>query len=138
MGAGGRPTKYKTEYVRQVGLLAKLGATEPQIAEFFEVAVDTLTEWKNRHPEFSAALNKSRQLSDFEVEKSLFQRAKGFKRVVQRLDKHGTPIDCLEEVPPDPTSCIFWLKNRQRERWRDKQELEHTGSLQVRAVIQDG
>ena len=22
--------------------------------------------------------------------------------------------------PPDPISAIFWLKNRQRKRWRDK------------------
>ena len=24
--------------------------------------------------------------------------------------------------PPDVTACIFWLKNRQREHWRDKVE----------------
>jgi hypothetical protein len=29
--------------------------------------------------------------------------------------------------PPDTTACIFWLKNRQREQWRDVQRHEVTG-----------
>jgi hypothetical protein len=32
-----------------------------------------------------------------------------------------------EHVPPDVTAQIFWLKNRRRDEWRDKQEHEHTG-----------
>jgi hypothetical protein len=31
----------------------------------------------------------------------------------------------VEHMPPDPTSMIFWLKNRDPERWRDFQQLEH-------------
>jgi hypothetical protein len=33
----------------------------------------------------------------------------------------------VRHYPPDPTSMIFWLKNRQPQDWRDKQEHEHTG-----------
>lgn len=29
-------------------------------------------------------------------------------------------------MPPDTTSCIFWLKNRQKDKWRDKTEQEVT------------
>lgn len=32
-----------------------------------------------------------------------------------------------QAVGGDLGACIFWLKNRQPERWRDKQHLEHTG-----------
>jgi hypothetical protein len=32
----------------------------------------------------------------------------------------------VEHMPPDPTSMIFWLKNRDPERWRDVQQLEHS------------
>ena len=31
-----------------------------------------------------------------------------------------------EHVPPDTTACIFWLKNRRKDEWRDRQE--HTGA----------
>jgi hypothetical protein len=32
-----------------------------------------------------------------------------------------------EHVAPDVTAQIFWLKNRQPDRWREKQQMEHTG-----------
>jgi hypothetical protein len=31
----------------------------------------------------------------------------------------------VEHVPPDVTACIFWLKNRDPQHWRDSQQLEH-------------
>ncbi|MGE5483158.1 MAG: hypothetical protein ACM3VX_09720, partial [Bacteroidota bacterium] len=37
---------------------------------------------------------------------------------VKRTKKH---------VPPDVTACIFWLKNREPERWRDVVRSEVTG-----------
>ena len=37
-----------------------------------------------------------------------------------------------EHVPPDTVACIFWLKNRRREEWRDKHEVDHSGSLQFK------
>ena len=35
-------------------------------------------------------------------------------------------IETVKHYPPDTTAAIFWLKNRQVERWRDKQEVDHT------------
>ena len=31
----------------------------------------------------------------------------------------------VEHVPPDVTACIFWLKNRDPQHWRNSQLLEH-------------
>jgi hypothetical protein len=31
----------------------------------------------------------------------------------------------VEHYPPDTTACIFWLKNRQPQRWRDRVEVQH-------------
>jgi hypothetical protein len=38
-----------------------------------------------------------------------------------------TPIYApyVEHVPPDPAAGMFWLKNRQPDKWRDVQQLEH-------------
>lgn len=30
--------------------------------------------------------------------------------------------DYVEHYPPDATSMIFWLKNRQPDKWRDKRD----------------
>lgn len=34
-----------------------------------------------------------------------------------------------KEVAPDTTAQIFWLKNRRPDKWRDKQDIEHSGGV---------
>jgi len=126
----GRPTKFKAEMIKQANILAKKGWIEAEIAEFFGVCPDTITEWKNKHAEFSASLKEGKETPDKEVEAALFKRATGYTRKVERAGKEGPQV-CDEELPPDPVSCIFWLKNRQPQKWRDKQELEHSGDLTI-------
>jgi hypothetical protein len=38
----------------------------------------------------------------------------------------GEPVRVpyVEHVPPDTTACIFWLKNRRKDLWRDR--FDHT------------
>ena len=31
-----------------------------------------------------------------------------------------THVPYVEHLPPDTTACIFWLKNRRRDEWRDR------------------
>lgn len=35
----------------------------------------------------------------------------------------------VKEIAPDTTAQIFWLKNRKPAKWRDKQEIEHSGEM---------
>ncbi len=35
----------------------------------------------------------------------------------------------VKEVAPDTTAQIFWLKNRKPDKWRDKQDVEHSGTI---------
>lgn len=122
----GRPTKYKPEFATQAAKLCALGATDAQLADFFDVDETTINEWKKVHPKFSQSVKEAKAESDQLVEQALFKRATGYTRIVERLGKNGAEA-CTEEIPPDPTSMIFWLKNRQPKKWRDKQEHEHTG-----------
>lgn len=128
---GGRPTDLKKEFIGQAKKLAKLGATDIELADFFEVNVSTLYRWRNSSPEFCEALKVGKKESDDRVEQSLFHRALGFERDAVKifLSKEGKPVYAVyrETVPPDTTACIFWLKNRRKEEWRDKVENEHTG-----------
>jgi hypothetical protein len=42
----GRPTKYQPEFAEQAYKLCLLGATDPEMADFFEVCVATVQNWK--------------------------------------------------------------------------------------------
>lgn len=133
----GRPTKYKTEYCKQAAKLCKLDATDADLAEFFEVNEDTIYEWKKVHPEFSDSLKEAKEhFDDSKVEASLARRAQGFMRVKEVFNPEGVKELIQEEVPPDTTACIFWLKNRRSSKWKDKQELEHSGELKLAPALE--
>lgn len=118
-----RPSKYKPEFVAQAEKLCKLGATDLEIADFFEIDVRTLHRWKAEHDEFCHALKAGKAQADERVERSLFSRANGYEHDEVDIRVVGgeiiqTPI--RKFYPPDTTACIFWLKNRKPAEWRDK------------------
>jgi hypothetical protein len=139
-GVVGRPTKYKDEYVEQVRKLCLLGATNEQIANFFSISTSTLHEWRQEHEEFSSALKEGKMLADAEVADSLFQRAKGYSCPdldIKMYEGEIIETPYTKHYPPDATSAIFWLKNRQPELWRDKREFIETESnneIEIRVV----
>ncbi len=79
--------------------------------------------WKKAHPAFLESLKGGKTLADAEVASKLFHRATGYEhedtdiRVVNG-EIIQTPI--IKHYPPDTTAAIFWLKNRQPAKWRDK------------------
>lgn len=121
VAARGRPPKFVDETVEQARKLCALGATDLEIADFFKIASSTLYLWKLEKPGFSEALKTAKDGPDDRVERSLYQRAIGYThadvdiRVVNGVLVE-TPI--LKHYPPDPVSCIFWLKNRRPAEWR--------------------
>ena len=130
MGAGGRPTKYKAEYADQAYKLCLLGATDDKLADFFGVNVLTINRWKKDHKEFCNSLKAGKDEADAVVAQSLYKRATGYERKTVKLAQvDGTFTDAkeiMEDVPPDTTACIFWLKNRQKASWRDRTEHDVT------------
>ena len=102
MAKVGRKTKYD-DFIDRKGLVlvegwARDGLTDLQISKNIGVAMSTFCDWKNKHPEFSEALKRSKEAADYEVENALFKKAK----------------------MGDVTAQIFWLKNRKPKQWRDK------------------
>ena len=133
---GGRPTKYRPEFAAQAKKLCRLGSTDEEMADFFEVHVDTIYEWKLVHEEFSEAIKKGKTLADATIADSLYHRAKGYSHAAVKIlavsQGAGQPsevqeVPYTEHYPPDTTAMIFWLKNRQPAKWRDKQEHMLTG-----------
>ena len=135
----GRPTKYKEEFVEQVYKLCLLGATDIEIADFFSVCEDTINNWKVEYPEFFVSIKKGKDTHDSDkVERSLRDRAIGYSHDEQKIfNDNGSAmvVDTTKHYPPDTTAAIFWLKNRQPERWRDKSEVDNKLSGEVKSTI---
>jgi hypothetical protein len=122
-----RPTKYKPEYCEQAEKLCRLGATDIEIADFFDVEVRTLYRWKGEHEQFCQALKAGKEISDERVERSLFARANGYEHDEVDIRVVAGAIvktDIRKYYPPDTTAAIFWLKNRRPDLWREK--VDHT------------
>jgi hypothetical protein len=116
---------YHPEYAEQARKLALLGATNADIVDFFGITMATLQSWERRYPEFHRQLELGRAAADANVADSLYRRATGFRRKVQKAFQHqGTPVvvETEEDVQPDTIAGIFWLKNRRRDVWKDRHE----------------
>ena len=138
----GRPTSYRPEFAREALLLCKLGATDPEMADFFEVNVRTLNRWKVTHADFAEAIRRGKEPADDRVEDSLYHRAMGTEyeearpvklKTITYDDKgqkkteaeHVQVVMVKKVIPADTTAMIFWLKNRRNKAWRDVQQHEH-------------
>lgn len=113
--AGGRPNKYDSHVKPKLNVIAawmRNGLTIDQVAKNLGVAAGTMYEYQKKYPELSEALKESREEADQAVENALYKKA----------------------TEGDNTAMIFWLKNRQPKRWRDKQESEIYGNVNLTAM----
>lgn len=124
----GRPTDYKEEYCELAKNYCLLGATDIELSNFLGVCEKTLNVWKNKHPEFLQSIKAGKEEADALVASKLFHKACGFSHKDIKFATHeGVITDSKEydkHYPPDSTAAIFWLKNRQKKNWRDKNEVE--------------
>ena len=105
MAKRGRPTVWNDDYIKIATTAAAFGATHEQIAAHIGVHLNTFKKWMKEKEELMSSVKKAKDEADLKVVESLYKRA----------------------TSGETTACIFWLKNRQKDQWRDKQEREHTG-----------
>lgn len=126
----GRPSKKGTIDLEKLYKLALLGATDEQIADFFNITRSTLSKYKAEDKEFSDTLKRGKVQADAEVADSLRNRALGYSHKETKFFVIEGKVEAVEtekHYPPDATSAIFWLKNRQRDKWKDKWEVTVEG-----------
>jgi len=126
----GRPTKYRDEYAEQARKLCEMGATDYEIARFFDVDTVTVHRWRIQHNDFCNAVRAGKDNADERVVRSLFNRAVGYTFESEKVFQNSGQIvraEIIEHVPPDPSAALNWLKNRRPKEWRDKQDHEHSG-----------
>ena len=121
-----------------VKLMCERGFTDDEIRQCLHVSDRTWDRWKKKNTEFYNEVRDWKIRADRNVEKSLYERAKGYTCPETKpqwvQDDNGGRweyADLEKHYPPDPTSMIFWLKNRQPEKWRDKQEINNSHSGEI-------
>jgi len=127
---------------------ARDGLTDEQIAHNVGISRSTLNDWKKKYPDISDALKKGKEVVDLQVENALLKRALGYAyEEVTEESQWNEKAKQYELVitkrvkkrqAPDTTAQIFWLKNRRPDKWRDKQDVEHTGDMDLNIVIDYG
>lgn len=131
----GRDSLYDPAMNDHARKLALLGLTDGQIAEFFGVSSSTIDNWKREYPAFLSSLNEGKIIADANVADSLYRRATGevvfVEKRVKNADGTYEVIRLSQQIPGDPGAAKLWLTNRRPAEWRDKHELQHSGSLNV-------
>lgn len=126
--------KYQ-EWLTEDGLLllrrwARNGMTDDEIAEAIGINRVTLYKWKAKYSNIGNALKRTKEVYDSEVEEALENAALGYykKEREWRRDPDTGDMVLYREYEkwfkPDVTAQIFWLKNRDKLHWRDKQEIQ--------------
>lgn len=123
----GRPSTFNEQIKNVIINLYKEGKTNQQVADCIGVHRRTLDFWKAKDAEFLRTINEIKDLPDKLIEATLFQKACGYSHKEEKVFcSEGQIIthDTTKQYPPDTASMIFWLKNRQPKRWREKMESE--------------
>lgn len=108
MGDVGRPTKYKEEYCQTVIPFMSQGYSTKAFAGSIGVSLATVYTWMDTYPEFLEAVKSGQAASAMWWEDTLRKNA---------ATGEGSAA-----------SCIFGVKNRSQEEWKDRHEVDHSNS----------
>lgn len=124
--------------------LAIKGATDQEIADAFGISRRTLIRWRQKYDTLGKAIEEGKHIADSKVEKSLYLRATGYEvedteRTVD-IDKDGNPkpvrIKTINKhVAPDTMAIMYWLNNRDRKNWVNRQEVEVSANENADDVV---
>lgn len=134
---GGRPKKTFDEIdLDKFIKIGEKGYTDKQICKIMAINEQTLNNYKKEYPEFFESLKRGKAIADGLIELSLYHRGMGYSHPDVHISNFQgvitkTPI--IKHYPPDPTSMIFWLKNRKPKEWKDKTEFVLPGIDEILA-----
>ncbi len=127
----GQPTKYRKEYNEQVVKLCRLGATDKEIGDFFNVTETTINNWKIAEPSFFESIKRGKIEADMNVANSLYKRATGYEHTDTHFSSYEgvvTATKYTKHYAPDTAAVMAWLNNRRPQNYRSKQYTETTNT----------
>ncbi len=131
----GPKREFSEEQIHMIECFAKLGATNNDFADFFGVAVQTIDLWARTRPAFYNAKLRGGIQFDAKIAAAAARRAMGYDytKVEEKTDSRGkvTRTVSTMHVPPDTGAFVFWLANRQPDKWQNinRMKHEHSGNI---------
>ena len=128
MAKRGPPSSFKPEYCDLARKFCTLGATNADLGRMFDVTRRMIDYWMVDFPDFATAIRAGRAIADGNVAEKLHERAMGYSHPAVKIMKSGgrpLTVAYTRHYPPDTPACIFWLRNRRSQNWREKVEHEH-------------
>ena len=113
----GRPTKYEPRYCDEIVKFCRDGYSLTAFAGEIGVARSTITEWAERHEEFSVAVSRAKAVACRWWEDKLRKRADG----------EGSA-----------TAAVFGVKNMGGDDWQEKSHQKVDGTLIVETGVPRG
>ena len=124
----GRPPIGTQEVKDKVVKLFGQPYKETEVARIIGVTRQSLWNWKGQDPAFLYAINESKVIADKMVEGALAQNALGYNLVTKKvlMTKNNEPVEYeqIDHFRPSYQAQMFWLKNRQSKKWRDRVEVQ--------------
>lgn len=108
----GRPTHYTDDIGQKIVAEMEQGFSLAASAAAFDIGRRTVYDWKDKHPDFAAMIDIAMVKRQRFHENRLYETTLG----------------------PVATTTIFTLKNAGAEDWREKQEVEHSGGVEVTKI----
>jgi hypothetical protein len=122
MADPGCPSRFHPDLCEQAHNYCLLGATNDELAQFFDVSPGTIDRWIAGHAAFGDAVRSGRVAADPRVARGLFSREVGYDCTVERMAIVAgelKPVTSTIHYPANVQACIFWLRTRRRQTWRD-------------------
>lgn len=131
-----RKSKWETHvkpYIMSIEAWARSGLLDKDIASKLNVAYSTFRTYVKQHTELEEALQTSKEIANAAVESKLYQRACGYNYEEVRTKEEGEKVTevttITRHVVPDITAQKFWLMNREPDRWKEKQDVNLSGTV---------
>lgn len=131
----GRKTLYNDEMPYLAQMWARYGLTDEQIWHNLGIGKDSFYSFIKLYPEFSDAIKEGRKPVNYEVENSLLKKANGYEVTEEVIeyepDENGKPQIkskriITKHIAPDTGAAVFWLTNRDKDRWKQTRHLDVT------------
>ena len=123
-------SKYTPKLAKKIIELAKEGYIIDEIAEKVGLNPDTIYDWQKKKPEFSEAIKEAKLIPNNTVKASVFKSANGYeyteKHVMKRKsgsNEYAEVKEITKHYAPNVLAQIFWLKNRDPQRWKDRHDV---------------
>lgn len=126
------------DHLDQVRAIAMRGITEKEMAEVFDIHPRQIKLWKKQFPTFRDAIDKGYTDADQAVLSALYQKAVGYTHEEEKIFQWDGMIvraDTTKHYAPDVNAIKLWITNRQREHWKDRQQVGVNGGVDDNAPI---